>query len=583
MDKWKVRKTDSVLNLSGKNFLPDDVETIGMALKYTETYQFEKIDLSKQASIKDLELEEIFKIGNLGKNVSITSINLSNTKLADDGTKIIQRTLMTNKTLTSLDCRDCQEVTTEGARRLLNLVLHVPPPKPPEVVPVFKILDNSEALPGIVQPVIRDWSEIYSDILLPPSPKELPPIEVEAPQPVPNQKSFKKSVGRLRSLGGFGNNSKTIDIPKSKEQSPTKQDFNSISGTNPAASPSRKFKLTPSRPLWSSARNKVRLSLRKSGSKTPPHNPMTTSDTEADLLLADKLAEELATAIRGEYSTPKNGQKEASTTGGQGGEGDENEGEKNEIESAPSGSGTKTRTSSKGRKFGIWKSVGKKIGLSNRLLRKSSGSHASAIPEMTPEIKKALSQERISYTESTIAAMEIAKQMEKELGMEKGEMAKLTKTEDIPGMGILKKGTSSKRENRAGSIDEEKHPDDPCANDLPLSPPPLMSALSLERQESRAREVSFGGIDSAKSFKPTASPVIGSGREKRSGGGISFSESTVSKGDTDETDEEKKADELAKSLAKLVVGGGGTSSTPSIVGATRSAKAAKSWRERAKR
>ena len=199
---------------------------------------------------------------------------------------------------------------------------------------------------------------------------------------------------------------------------------------------------------------------------------MTTSDTEADLLLADKLAEELATAIRGEYSTPKNGQKEASTTGGQGGEGDENEGEKNEIESAPSGSGTKTRTSSKGRKFGIWKSVGKKIGLSNRLLRKSSGSHASAIPEMTPEIKKALSQERISYTESTIAAMEIAKQMEKELGMEKGEMAKLTKTEDIPGMGILKKGTSSKRENRAGSIDEEKHPDDPCANDLPLSPPP---------------------------------------------------------------------------------------------------------------
>lgn len=38
LDKWKVKKTDTCLNLAGKNFLPEEIELIARALVYTDTY-----------------------------------------------------------------------------------------------------------------------------------------------------------------------------------------------------------------------------------------------------------------------------------------------------------------------------------------------------------------------------------------------------------------------------------------------------------------------------------------------------------------------------------------------------------------
>ena len=604
LDKWKVRKTDKVLNLKGKNFLPDDIETIGRALMYTDTYEFEKIDLSRQAAIKDLELETIFAIGGVGKNVSITSIDLSNTKLTDIGTKVLQRTLMTNKTLTSLDCRDCGEITTEGARRLLNLVLHVPPPKPPEPTPLFELLDNSDPLPGIVQPVIRDWSQIYSDILLPPSPKDLPPIDAESEAEISKSPSrmFKSSVGRIRSFGGFGKRKSNEDEDAKEGGDDEKQPHSNTV----AVSPSRKFKRTPPK-SWLSAKNKLKsLSLGSSSKKNVEssdspeknksersgvlgkalRNPMlgsgVASDTEADLLLAERLADNLASQVYGSPQRASDTEKSEKA-------------EKSEAEDevATSNSTTPQQLTpklgedgkSKSRKLKLFSSVRNKLRISSR-----RGESKMDLEEKAPDDEEPMEEPK-KLSSSALLTIQLGEQMGKELGMEKGEMAKITNSEatfkeakdkgmlndEATTKGILKKSESarSKAKSRGGSIEEDETSVQ-GAHDLPLSPPPLKTP------QAREKEISFG-TEFKVDFHTDSSPSklnFGSTRK-----GISFSNSTISTKSAG--GDEKMADELAAKLANMVgeelgeeEGGG---ETKLLAAATGSVGAAKSWRERAKR
>ena len=162
LDKWKVRKTDKVLDLSGKNFLDEEIELIGMALMYTDTYDFSTLSLSRQSIVACKELRFIFDIGNVGKSVSLTAIDLSNTKVADEGCKVLQHTLVTNKTLTSLDLRNCEEITDEGAACLLSLIMYVPKPKE---VKRSEILGNTDGSSGVVGFIPQSWNTIYDDIL----------------------------------------------------------------------------------------------------------------------------------------------------------------------------------------------------------------------------------------------------------------------------------------------------------------------------------------------------------------------------------------------------------------------------------
>ncbi|GMH93018.1 hypothetical protein TrST_g3840 [Triparma strigata] len=167
LDKWKVKKTDTVLLLAGKNFLPEEIEIIGRALVYTDTYMWESLVLSRQSFVKCDEIKLILEIGNVRDNFTLKSIEMITTKIGDEGCKWLQHCLAENGTVTKLDLRDSGEVTEEGARRFLSLVKV--PEKPKEILPMpyYEILGNTPEGVKVIENLPPDWSSVYDDVLLP--------------------------------------------------------------------------------------------------------------------------------------------------------------------------------------------------------------------------------------------------------------------------------------------------------------------------------------------------------------------------------------------------------------------------------
>jgi len=120
LEKWKIKKADASLDLTGKAFLDEEIVLIANALSYQDTYHFSSLVLSR-CFVGGKELKTI--MGGLKMNRCLTSIDLSSTKVDDEGCSCLQYGLANNRNLTFLDVRNCDEVTDMGALSLLSLVL----------------------------------------------------------------------------------------------------------------------------------------------------------------------------------------------------------------------------------------------------------------------------------------------------------------------------------------------------------------------------------------------------------------------------------------------------------------------------
>ena len=166
--QWKVKKTDNVLNLEGRNFLESDIELIGRTLLYTDTYMFNTIILSRQSTVLDPQLKIVMDISNMKFNFMIHTIEMVTTKIGDEGCKTLQYTLAENGTLTNLDLRDSQEITDVGAARLLSLVKYVEKPKDLGRTPYHEVLHNTPEGTTVIDNMVPSLLPVYTEALFPP-------------------------------------------------------------------------------------------------------------------------------------------------------------------------------------------------------------------------------------------------------------------------------------------------------------------------------------------------------------------------------------------------------------------------------
>ena len=119
LEKWGVKKSDTGFDLTAKSFLDDEYALIANALKYTDTYTFASLTLAR-CFISSPELKTI--LSGLKLNTYLTSIDISSTKVNDDGCVALQYGLANNNLITTLDVRNCEEITDRGAAALLSLI-----------------------------------------------------------------------------------------------------------------------------------------------------------------------------------------------------------------------------------------------------------------------------------------------------------------------------------------------------------------------------------------------------------------------------------------------------------------------------
>ena len=176
MEKWKMRRLDTTLDLTGRAFLEEELAVIGMTLKYgsnaaapaaaaeggvvpssgasatsataaslpsSQWYQFSRIYLSR-CFISSADVTKLLLAAPLYNNKLLTHLDLSSTKLGDDGCRSLVSSLHGNVTLSHLDLRNCSEVSLKGALLLLALVL--PPPSTEEDLAIESTLTPEELL-----------------------------------------------------------------------------------------------------------------------------------------------------------------------------------------------------------------------------------------------------------------------------------------------------------------------------------------------------------------------------------------------------------------------------------------------------
>jgi hypothetical protein len=302
LDKWKVSKNSTVLDLTAKNFLDEEIEVIGMALKYDDTYAFDTCILSR-CFIGCAEIKVILDVG-MKMNRTLTSLDLSSSKLGDEGCKSLQYSLIKNTTLTALDCRNCSEISDLGAHRLLSLVKYVEMPEylqqlanPDESTRLKNYLSNSKQGPDDcrVHPIIvhgewasriteGGWLQIEDlDALVHDKDDEAAGVDAaaaldaavvkqgeenegeeneETEKKKARRSLFKSSVGRTKGFRSFGRKSfqkeKEKDNNEKDETTKEGDDNNSTASVSPKASPRGSSVRSPSK-SWMKMKSIVKI------------------------------------------------------------------------------------------------------------------------------------------------------------------------------------------------------------------------------------------------------------------------------------------------------------------------------------